>query len=143
MLLAILVGLTFLMLAGAQTLRHARDLRMAEAAAWDINGPPCPMLDATAFAAKGYNLKFRHSYVGTEFARASGHVSCKEVGAEGGRSMNKFVYVCQFNSPIGLTVTRGGKTTSYDLGAGQPASITIREDRAAPRCVTAAGVKIN
>ena len=143
MLLAILVGLTFLMLAGAQTLRHARDLRMAEAAAWDIDGPPCPTLDATGFAAKGYKQKYHHQYVGTEFTRSSGHVSCKEVGADGGRSMNKFVYVCQFNSPIGLTVTRGGKTTYYDLGAGQPASVTLREDRAAPRCVTAAGATLN
>lgn len=136
MWLAVLVGLTFLTASVSLTLRQERQKSIAKAAAWDLDGAPCPTVDAAVFAAKRFNPRQRHQYAGIQFGRESGLVSCTDVAADGGRSMSKRVRICHFPAPGGLTATFGGKTTYYDVGFARQATVSIRDGETALRCVT-------
>jgi hypothetical protein len=136
MVLGVLIGLTFLTAAVSLTLRQERQKDMAKAATWDLDGAPCPTLDAAAFAAKRFNPRQRHQYADIQFGRESGLVSCTDVAADGGRSMSKRVRICHFPAPGGLVATYGGKTTYYDVGFARQATVSIKDGETTLRCVT-------
>lgn len=107
----------------------ASDARRAEAR---VEGPPCPVLAADAFAARYGQAKMADEYEGVGFGRAAGHMSC---------DLDRGAQVCQFTSPIVVAVTPpGGAAVYFEPGVGRPATVTVRDGQAS--CVAASNFRV-
>ena len=104
------------------------------AKAWNIQGPPCPAVTATDWAAKHQAAPKTFDYAGDTLGRVAGHVSCQDVMASGGQGLVQN-QVCQFTSPAALKITTPKGDFYFLPGVGQPATIVIEHDL--PRCVLA------
>jgi hypothetical protein len=113
---------------------RSRDANIATAKAWDIKGPPCPMLSQAEFQAKRYTALKTFDYDGTTIGRTAGDASCSDVKSGGGKGFSTDK-VCQFTSPATLTVSSKAGSWFFVPGAGQPATIAIHHDT--PKCVMA------
>jgi len=113
---------------------RSRDANIATARAWDIKGPPCPMLSQAEFHAKRYTALKIFDYDGTTIGRTAGDASCSDVKSGGGEGFSTDK-VCQFTSPATLTVTSKAGSWVFVPGVGQPATIAIHHDT--PKCVMA------
>ena len=99
----------------------------AQRAAWNIQGPPCPVAATTA--AFGGDTPKAFSYGGAHFARRFGYASCASP-LEGGFIPGEPYRVCQFNGPAVLAVTTEAGVTIFKPGAGRRATVTIRDGQA-------------
>jgi hypothetical protein len=118
---------------GTVLLRN-RDQQMAEARALAIDGPPCAALTEAAFGAARLTAPRTFVYDQLHFGRAAGHVSCSQVGENGGTAFGA-VTVCQFTSPAALTVRTPKGAWFFSPGVGHPATVFVDKD--VPRCVLA------
>src|SRR3569623_3437467 len=111
-----------------------RDANIATAKAWDIKGPPCPLLSQAEFQAKRYTALKTFDYDGTTIGRTAGDASCSDVKSGGGKGFSK-EKVCQFTSPAPMNVASKAGSWFFVPGVGQPATIAIHHD--VPKCVMA------
>ena len=119
---------------GMVTFQFVRDrnVNVATAKAWDIQGPPCPAFTKADFGAKHYTAPKTFDYDGTTIGRTAGDVSCSDIKSGGGKGFSTDK-VCQFTSPATLTVTSKAGTWYFVPGVAQPATIAIHHD--VPKCV--------
>jgi len=111
-----------------------RDANIATAKAWDIKGPPCPLLSQAEFQAKRYTALKTFDYDGVTIGRTAGDASCSDVKSGGGKGFSTDK-VCQFTSPATLTVVSKAGSWFFVPGVGQPSTLSIHHD--APKCVMA------
>jgi hypothetical protein len=121
---------------GALAFNFAQDRKtnVGTAKAWEIQGPPCPTLTAVQFTAQHFTAKKTFDYDGITIGRAAGDASCSDVKASGGKGLATDK-VCQFTSPVTLTVASKGGSYYFAPDVGHPASLMIHGD--VPRCVMA------
>jgi len=111
-----------------------RNVHIATARAWDIQGAPCPQLSAANWTARNLKAPKVFDYDGTQLGRWSGDASCSDVKDKGGAGF-RTDKICQFTNPTVLTVTSPAGTFYYEPGIAQPATLSIHRDL--PRCVLA------
>ena len=111
-----------------------RKAAVATAKAWDIQGPPCPMLSEAECHAKHWTAPKTFNYDGIGIGRTAGDADCSDVKDSGGKGFG-VDKVCQFTSPATLTVVSKAGTYFFVPGIGQPSSLVIHHD--VPRCVMA------
>lgn len=114
--------------------RDAIKLRIADAKAWTITGPPCPRITQAEFLGNHHKGPRRFNFEGVAFFRRTGHVECAIVRDQGGRGGRGF-QVCQFTSPDDLMVRANGRDWYFRPGPGQPATVSLASG--APACVMA------
>jgi hypothetical protein len=122
---------------GFVTFQFVRDRKanIATAKAWDIQGSPCPQLTAAEWAARREKAPKTFDYDGVKLGRWSGDASCSDVHDKGGAGFG-VDKVCQFTSPLTLTVVSPAGTFYFLPDTGKPATLIIHKD--VPRCVMAA-----
>jgi hypothetical protein len=111
-----------------------RNANIATAKAWDIQGPPCPALTQAEWTARHLLAPKTFDYDGVTLGRWSGDASCSDVKAGGGTGL-RTDKICQFTNPSVLTVMSPAGRYFYNVGIGQPATLSIHRD--VPRCVLA------
>jgi hypothetical protein len=111
-----------------------RNANMATAKAWDIQGPPCPQLTEAQWTAKHEKAPKTFDYDGVKLGRWSGDASCSDVHDKGGKGLG-VDKVCQFTSPLTLTVVSPAGAFYFLPDMGKPATLIIHKD--VPRCVMA------
>ena len=123
---------------GGSYLRQ-REFAFARAAEAKLDGPPCPQLTATEFAAKKLKAPKRTNYEGVIFAREFGHMDCRTLRY--GAGWGTAIYAaCQFTSPNALSVTTDKGTWFFYPGPGQPATIATPHGDA--RCVMGSNFRL-
>lgn len=99
---------------------------------WTIDGPPCAEVAAPSARSVGPRRPpHTATFMGVSFVRWYGWMNCQGVSDHHGGDFP----VCQFNSPGAVRVTVGGRTTTYEVGAGHTVTVSTRGGRA--RCVRA------
>ena len=118
------------------TFQYVRDrnAHIATARAWDIQGPPCPALTQAQWDAKHEKAPKTFDYDGITLGRWSGDASCSDVHDKGGAGFG-VDRVCQFTSPLALSVVTPAGTFYFLPDAGRPATVRIHKDVAT--CVMA------
>ena len=111
--------------------------RIADAKAWAIPGPPCPILTEARFMDGSRRPIRKFDYEEVTFLRRDGHVDCAPIYDDGGRS-TRFHAVCQFTDPDSLLVRTERGQWAFRPGPGQPATISTANGEA--RCVMAAKI---
>jgi hypothetical protein len=111
-----------------------RNAHIAAARAWDIQGPPCPRLTEAQWAAKHEKAPKTFDYDGITLGRWSGDASCSDVHDKGGAGFG-VDKVCQFTSPLALSVASRAGTFYFLPDVGKPATVRIHKDVAS--CVMA------
>lgn len=111
-----------------------RNANIATARAWSVQGPPCPQVSASQWAARRLKVRTSFDYDGTALGRWSGDASCSDVKDNGGAGF-RTDKVCQFTNPTVLSVGLPSGTIFYAPGVGQPA--TLRIHRGVVSCVMA------
>jgi hypothetical protein len=104
------------------------------ARSWSPAGRPCPEIPAQAFQARRLQAPEAFGFRGVTFFHRFGHASCRMIRYGGGRGIGDYP-VCQFTGPATLAVTADGQTSYYDLGVGQPATVSVRHGEV--QCVMA------
>jgi len=112
-----------------------REEALTLAREWAIDGPACPEISEAEFAAKGLKARQGTVYEGVTFYRQFGHVECTGLRYGGGWSQTVYP-VCQFTSPKGLKVSAPHGDHYFEVGAGQPATVSVKDGQV--RCVLAA-----
>jgi hypothetical protein len=103
----------------------------AEERAWDIAGPPCPVVQQPATWAKGRRAPKVSHFQAISFTRGSGNISCEAFNEKG---LTQETYqVCQFNLPGYVAVDIGQAQIIYQPPVGKPATVKVRHG--APSCV--------
>jgi hypothetical protein len=97
---------------------------------WTIAGPPCPQAAEPSPAVVGPKPPHAITFGGAQFERWYGAVNCQQLAGRG-----EDYPVCQFNAPGAVRVTSGGRTTVFQVGVAQVATVTVRHGRAS--CVAA------
>ncbi|HEY9236950.1 MULTISPECIES: hypothetical protein [Phenylobacterium] len=123
------VGFFLVMLATlpAWLIYETWSLQEAERRAWDISGPPCPVVaHGAAFAA---DTPYEFSYGGARFARRFGHASCASPLGEGLIPGDPY-RVCQFTGPAMVAVATERGVTVFKPGVGHRATVTVRDGKA-------------
>jgi len=120
----------------ASEYRDQVKLRIADARAWRIDGPPCSRITPAEFLGNHKKGPRRFEYEGVTFFRRNGHVECAPIYEDGGTS-DRFHPVCQFTSPGELLIRTPKGDWYFQPGPGQPATVFASRD-APPRCVLAA-----
>lgn len=106
----------------------------AEKRAWDIGGPPCPVVDQAQPSVVGRKPPRTFTYNKTSFTRHLGDVSCSAFREDG--FMNPQVYsVCQFSGPGAVKVETPAQTITFQPGPGRRTTVTVHDGRAS--CVIA------
>ena len=113
---------------------HDRAANVGTAQAWASQGPPCPAFDAAGFAARRYKARKSFDYDGVTIGRAAGDASCSDVKENGGEGLFTDK-ICQFTSPVALTVVSKAGAFFFIPDVGHPATLIIHRDVA--RCVMA------
>jgi hypothetical protein len=114
---------------------RGRNVDIATAQDWDIQGAPCPQLTQAAWTAQRQRVSKVFDYDGVKLGRWSGDASCSDVHAKGGKAAFAIDKVCQFTNPMALSVVSPAGTFYFLPGVGQPATVVIHRDL--PRCVLA------
>ena len=120
--------------------RKAVALRIADAKAWKIDGPPCPRITQAQFLGVHHKPPQRFEFEGVVFFRRYGHADCAAIRDRGGRGDHRFP-VCQFTSPGDLLIRTPTGEWFFRPGPGQPA--TVSTALGAPRCVMNAKFRLN
>jgi hypothetical protein len=132
------IGAVVVITAGfsAVTFQFVRDrsANIATARAWNIQGAPCPAFTQSEFQARRYTAPKIFDYDGIAIGRAVGDAYCSDVKDTGGAGLLSDK-VCQFTTPVALTVASKVGTWFYITGVAQPATLIIH--RGVPRCVLA------
>jgi len=104
-------------------------------AAWNIEGPPCPVVERPSPSVVGRKAPRTFTYGGVDFTRQFGHASCVAIREPG--FMTKESYrVCQFNAPAMVAVgLPDGRKVTYQPGVARPATVKIQHGQ--PSCVMA------
>jgi hypothetical protein len=113
---------------------QGRKASVGTAKAWDIQGPPCPALTEAQFTEGRHTAKKTFDYDGIVIGRLAGDASCSDVKDSGGKGFLNDK-VCQFTSPVTLTVKTKAGRYFFVPDVGQPATLAIHHD--VPRCVLA------
>jgi hypothetical protein len=114
---------------------QVRHQRIADAAAWNIEGPPCPQIGAAELQnTPGKGLQ-SFTYGDVVFARRFGYVECAPIYEDGGRADVSYP-VCQFSRPGDLRIRTQAGEWRFRPGAGRPA--TVSAPRGQARCVMGA-----
>jgi hypothetical protein len=124
------VGLTIVAAIQLAAIPHAA----ADRAYWTVSGPPCPPATRAEIDRIGRPLAQVSDFGEGRFARVSGAILCNDMTTGLGMVTST---VCQFNGPRALAVWSKGGSALYQFPGGQPATVTVSEDRP-PRCVMAA-----
>ncbi|TAJ74612.1 MAG: hypothetical protein EPO51_00720 [Phenylobacterium sp.] len=111
--------------------------RIADAKAWAITGPACPLITEAEFLEGSRKPIRKFDYEEVAFLRREGHVDCAPIYADGGRS-TRFHAVCQFTDPESLLVRTSKGDWAFRPGPGQPATVFTADGQA--RCVMAARI---
>ena len=119
---------------------YHREKSIEEANYWTIRGSPCVQLSRDQFAASRAQTPRSFEFLGIIFSRFSGHVSCAEIKSDGGRGWRSQI-VCQFTSPKALRIKTGGGEFYFLPGPGQPATVSVLDDRAT--CVMSSKFRIH
>ncbi len=113
---------------------RGRKVDVATAQAWDIKGPPCAQLTLEQWNAKHLKVRDVTNYDGRMIGRWSGDVSCSDVKDSGGAGFGTD-RICQFTNPTALAVTTPAGAFYFETGTGQPATLSLHQDK--PKCVLA------
>lgn len=114
--------------------RKAVALRVADAKAWTLAGPPCPRITEAQFLGVHRKGPRRFEFEGVAFYRRYGHVQCAAIRDRGGLGGRRYP-VCQFTSPGDLMIRTDRADWFFSPGPGQPATITLADG--SPRCLMA------
>jgi hypothetical protein len=114
--------------------RELRQGRIADAEAWDIQGPPCPAITRDQFLVRGQRGPHGFTYEDVTFMRRFGHVTCAPIYEDGGRG-RRFHPACQFTSPGDLMIRMRAGDWYFHVGPGRPA--TVFTSAKGVRCVLA------
>jgi hypothetical protein len=91
---------------------------------WNITGPPCPPAthswQSVALRRKPQNF----DYGGMHIAHPFGGADCSPVPED--YFTHRAYSVCQFNAPVMISVTAGGRTTLFEPGVGRRATVKLR-----------------
>ncbi len=132
--LVILMAASLMMAIVVGVIVRNREAKIATAREWAISGEPCPTLTPEAFRAGGFKAPQMFKYDAYAFGRRAGHVDCNAVGTKGGKGLGSVV-ICQFTSPIVLTVKTPRGEYVFNPGVGHAATVQVEDG--APRCVLA------
>ncbi len=132
-LITVLVGVPLIMATALITFLVQRQHAIAEAAAWNITGPPCATLTLAQYKALPYHPVESFTYEGVGFARSYGHVSCNAVVNNGGRGFGTFPE-CQFTSADVIHITTPTANIYYSTDS-HPATVAVHAGQ--PSCVMA------
>ncbi|MBU1377499.1 MAG: hypothetical protein KKE02_13290 [Alphaproteobacteria bacterium] len=106
----------------------------AEKQAWDVQGPPCPVVVHADPSVVGHKVPRTFTYNKVRFTRHLGDVSCAAFREDG--FMNPKSYsVCQFSGPGAVTVEADGRRTTFQPGPGRRTTVTVHDGQAS--CVIA------
>jgi hypothetical protein len=130
---AVVVGVPLLVGTAAISWMIQRQQAVAEAAGWNITGPPCPTLTLAQFQSAPRAPFEAFTYEGVAFSRQFGHVSCNAVVNNGGRGLGTFPE-CQFTS-AGIVKISTPRGDAYYSTGSQPSTVAIHQDQ--PSCVLA------
>lgn len=123
----------FMVFADRDSTNRAVEKASAASGATGITGPACAAGTAEGKLGRGDDWMM-HEFNDNLFGRRIGHTDCALTAAGGGQ----FDAVCQFSSPAELkVVTKSGQETYFDIGLGQPATVTVKADQTVS-CVMAA-----
>ncbi|MBL8772630.1 MAG: hypothetical protein JNK30_14705 [Phenylobacterium sp.] len=117
---------------GARYLR-IHQMRVDDAKAWAIEGPPCPQITEAELLAAPRGLR-RSDYGEVSFERSKGEMECATIFVDGGRGDASYP-VCQFDRPSDLRVRTARGEWRFRPGPGRPATVSTRDGVA--RCVLA------
>jgi hypothetical protein len=135
---ALIVGGAVMVLVGggllAMSLMRANAHDQADAAAYALQGDPCPAVAVADLAPKPHHT---FEYDGLSLSRAAGEVDCAEVKGPGGfMGMGATRYpVCRFSSPGSLDVKDGAKELAFAPLVGKEVAIVKQGDQL--KCVVA------
>jgi hypothetical protein len=113
----------FLIFADRDSTNRAVEKASAASGAVGISGPACAAGTPQGKLGRGDEWMM-HEFNDNQFGRRIGHVDCALAAAGGG----KFDAVCQFSSPAELKVVTKTGETYFDIGLGQPATVTVKAD---------------
>ena len=119
---------------GPLALLGQRTSEVARMRAWMVQGPACPVMSRSAFAAFGTPIHNVFSLDGVRFGRAYGDAACARIPREAVLGLGQRL-VCQFTTPTIVEVSgpRGHVFFRTDMRA---ATVTI--DNGEPDCVLGA-----
>jgi hypothetical protein len=117
-----------------QTWATQRGVRIA----WNIVGPPCPVLAKPSDAAFGRLGAKVFTYEGVQFERRFGHASCV-APLETGFMNGAFYRVCQFSGPETVRVTTAHEAVAFKPGVGRTVTVKVRQEHVT--CVVAGWFK--
>lgn len=107
---------------------NIRRMRVADAKAWAISGPPCPQItEAELLAGRGGLRTFEYGDV--TFARQKGQAECATIHFDGGRADASYP-VCQFDRPSDLRVRTARGEWRFRPGPGRPATVSTPHGQA-------------
>ena len=118
---------------GSYLKRRAEALGVARE--WAIAGPPCALLTRAEFEGRGLKVRKGTVYEGVTFYRQFGHMSCTALRYGAGWSQSTYP-ACQFTTPKALKVTTPKGEWYFDVGTGQPATVTAPHGQV--RCILGA-----
>lgn len=101
----------------------------AEKKAWDIKGPPCPVVDQAERAVVGYKAPKTFTYNKVVFTRHIGDVSCSAFREDGFMNPDNYS-VCQFSGPGAVTVETARRRVTFQPGPGRRTTVTVRAGQA-------------
>ena len=138
----IAAGVLLVLLAAGSLFAIWRNDRLggiAEAKAWTVVGPACP-IDASP-PPSGDDAPYQTvAFGGVVFGRIHGAVRCHDITSDGGRGSDIYP-VCQFDHPGRLTVRAPKGSASYALSPLSGATISVIHG--VPNCVAGTSQEIN
>jgi hypothetical protein len=106
----------------------------AEAAAWTVDGPPCPQVSAAWFQQLAVT-PHPFAFEGLSGDMAHGGANCTEIRFDGARATRPYP-VCQFSAPFAVHLDRPGSDVYFEPGVAKPITISLPDGRV--RCVVGA-----
>jgi hypothetical protein len=113
--------------------------QVADAAYWDVYGPPCAAASAGELAGLGRPLRQVFDFDLARIERISGSAVCSGVTL-GGPFHTVHSDVCQFNTPRAVAVVAAGRKHAYIIEGGHRATVTVWRNGDA-KCVLAGHFK--
>lgn len=101
----------------------------AERRQWNVEGPPCPMVERPSRSATGRRPARTFRYGDVAFTRSFGGVSCAAF-REGEVWAERVYRVCQFNNPGAVTVATSRGVATFEAAPGRRVTVTVRDGRA-------------
>lgn len=130
--MALVIGAVLVGLIAHFGIRSQQPKWIEEARHWVVKGPPCTALSAEAFKALHAPVNETFEYDDAMLGRSFGMGSCAQVHKDGGRALGT-VSICQFSSPMALSVHTAKGDSFFQAEVGKPVAVTI--DHGAVSCV--------